>query len=90
MRLARNPSLEPHSAATIWYQRALKLLARSGLQKSGKQTPQEFLQTVSAASVRHRVQIFTVHYERARFGDSAEDAEKLPELYRELEDAMKG
>jgi protein-glutamine gamma-glutamyltransferase len=89
MRLARNPSLEPHSAATIWYQRALKLLARSGLQKSRKQTPQEFLQTVSALSVRQRVQNFTTHYERARFGDSAEDAEKLPELYRELEDSMK-
>jgi protein-glutamine gamma-glutamyltransferase len=89
MRVARKPGLEPQSAATIWYQRALKLLARGGIPKSGKQTPQDFLQTVSTASVRQRVQDFTIHYERARFGDSAEDAEKLPELYRELEEAMK-
>jgi transglutaminase-like putative cysteine protease len=89
MRIARKPGLEPQSAATIWYHRALKLLARRGIPKSGRQTPQEFLQTVATASVRQRVQDFTTHYERARFGDSAEDAEKLPELYRELEDAMK-
>jgi protein-glutamine gamma-glutamyltransferase len=89
MRLARKPSLEPHSAATIWYQRALKLLARRGMRKSGKQTPQEFLLTVPASTVRQSVQSFTTHYERARFGDSAEDADKLPELYRDIEESVK-
>jgi protein-glutamine gamma-glutamyltransferase len=89
MRLARKPSLEPHSAATIWYQRALKLLARRGMRKSGKQTPQEFLLTVPALNVRQSVQSFTTHYERARFGDSAQDAEKLPELYRDIEESVK-
>ena len=32
---------------------------------------------------------FAFHYERARFGDSAEDAERLPELYREMETVSK-
>jgi hypothetical protein len=33
--------------------------------------------------------IFTEHYERARFNHSAPDAEKLPELYEEVEEALK-
>jgi hypothetical protein len=35
------------------------------------------------------VERFTVHYERARFGDSISDAEKLPDLYRDLEEEVK-
>jgi protein-glutamine gamma-glutamyltransferase len=89
MRLARKPSLEPHSAATIWYGRALKMLSKRGIRKTPTQTPQEFLETVSAAPVRRHLQEFTLHYERARFGDSVSDAEKLPELYRELETVAK-
>ena len=89
MRLARKPRLEPHSAATIWYRRVLKLLARRGIRKAPTQTPQEFLKTVRSNPVRHHLQEFTLHYERARFGDSAPDAEKLPELYRELESVAK-
>jgi transglutaminase-like putative cysteine protease len=89
MRLARKPRLEPHSAATIWYGRALKLLAKRGLRKAPTQTPEEFIQTVNLAPVRKQLQQFTVHYERARFGHSAPDAERLPELYRELEMAAK-
>ena len=89
MRLARKPRLEPHSAATIWYGRALKLLAKRGLRKAPNQTPEEFIQTVNVAPVRKQLQEFTIHYERARFGHSAPDAERLPELYRELEMAAK-
>jgi hypothetical protein len=83
---ARKPRLEPQSAATIWYGRLLKLLARRGMKKIPTQTPQEFVITLSSEMVRQRVETFTFHYERARFGDSADDAEKLPELYRELEE----
>ena len=89
MRLARKPQLEPHSAATIWYARALRLLSRKGIRKIPAQTPQEFIETVPPTSVRQHLEQFTLHYERARFGDSAPDAEKLPELYRELETAVK-
>jgi hypothetical protein len=89
MQLARKPRLEPHSAATIWYERTLKLLQRRGIRKLPTQTPQEFLKTIPQPPVRQRVESFTFHYERARFGDSPEDAEKLPELYRELESVGK-
>lgn len=89
IRITRKPRIEPHSAATIWYSRALKLLARQGLRKTATQTPQEFLKTIRSTPVRQRAERFTLHYERARFGASPADAEKLPELYRELETAGK-
>lgn len=89
LQIARKPALEPHSAATIWYGRALRLLSKKGIRKSGTQTPQEFLRAVPASAIRYQVERFTIHYERARFGDSASDAEKLPELYRELEEEVK-
>lgn len=88
LQIARKPRLEPHSAATIWYGRALRLLSKRGIRKSGTQTAQEFLLAVPSAAIRRHVERFTVHYERARFGDSAPDAEKLPELYRELEEEV--
>lgn len=90
LRLARQPTLEPHTAATIWYTRLLKLLSRRGIRKVPTQTPQEFLKAIGSEPVRETAARFTVHYERARFGDSAEDAEKLPELYREMETVSKG
>jgi hypothetical protein len=34
--------------------------------------------------MRHDVELFTEHYERARFAESVEDALKLPELYEEM------
>src|SRR5262249_9249449 len=89
LRIAQRPTLEPHTAATIWYSRLLKLLSRQGIRKVPAQTPQEFLKAIPQEQVRQTAARFTVHYERARFGDSAEDAEKLPELYRELEAVSK-
>jgi hypothetical protein len=88
MRLVRKPSIDPHSAASLWYQRVLKLLRRRGVRKQPGQTPQEFLSKLPA-SVRPQVETFTFHYERARFGDSAADADKLPEIYKEVETAVK-
>jgi len=89
IRLARKPGLEPHSAATVWYGRLLKLLSRRGIRKLPTQTPQEFAKIISAEPVRRHFANFAAHYERARFGDSTEDAEKLPELYRELEESTR-
>lgn len=88
-RLARRPSLEPHSAASVWYEKLLKLLSKRGIRKLPTQTPQEFLKAIPAEPVRRHFASFTLHYERARFGDSAEDAEKLPELYREVEEVTR-
>lgn len=84
-RIAEKPTLEPHTAATIWYARLLKLLSRQGIRKIPGHTPQEFLQAIPRERVRQTAARFTFHYERARFGDSAEDAQKLPDLYREME-----
>ena len=88
-RIAQKPTLEPHTAATIWYTRLLKLLSRRGVRKTPTQTSQEFLKAIPQEPVRQAATRFTIHYERARFGDSAEDAEKLPELYREMEAVSK-
>lgn len=89
MRLVLKPHLQPQAAATLWYGRALKMLSKRGVRKVHTQTPQEFLQTIGSQPVRRHLQKFTLHYERARFGESAEDAEELPELYRELEEVAK-
>jgi len=89
LRIARKPTLEPHTAATIWYARLLKLLSRRGIRKIPAHTPQEFLRAIPRERVRETAARFTFHYERARFGDSAEDAEKLPELYHEMETVSK-
>src|SRR5205823_11603121 len=42
LRIAQKPTLEPHTAATIWYARLIKLLSRRGIKKVATQTPQEF------------------------------------------------
>jgi hypothetical protein len=83
-RLASHPEKAPQTAATIWYERMTKLIARRGWRKSPMHTPQEFLQFIEDPEMRKRVEQFTRHYERARFGDSAEDARKLPGLYEEI------
>ncbi|HWY67642.1 MAG TPA: DUF3488 and transglutaminase-like domain-containing protein [Terriglobales bacterium] len=89
LRITQKPTLEPHTAATIWYTRLLKLLSRRGIRKPPSQTPQEFLEALRSHPAREPAARFTAHYERARFGHSADDAEKLPELYREVEAVSK-
>jgi transglutaminase-like putative cysteine protease len=82
--LRRNPLLAPKSAASFWYLRMLKRLARRGIRKIPAQTPVEFASSIADPCVREDVVVFTRHYERARFAASVEDAEKLPELYAEM------
>ena len=82
--LARNPQRAPRQAASIWYARMTRTLARRGLRKLPSQTPEEFAREIDDELLRGPVQAFTEHYERARFGDSAEDAGKLPQLYEEV------
>jgi transglutaminase-like putative cysteine protease len=88
-RLATHPEKAPSAAATIWYERALHRLARHGLKKTPSQTPKEFVATLPHASVRQSVGRLTEHYERARFGNSSEDAARLPELYEEVVSAAR-
>jgi protein-glutamine gamma-glutamyltransferase len=83
-RLARRPETAPQMAASIWYQRMLKTLARRGWQKSPSQTPDEFAAAIPDETLKQRVSSFTEHYENARFGGSAEEASKLSEIYEEI------
>jgi len=83
-RVAARPEKFPVTAATIWYERTLRELARKGFRKSDAQTPEEFVRSISDQVLREPISRFTEHYERARFGASAEDAARLPELFEEF------
>jgi protein-glutamine gamma-glutamyltransferase len=83
-RIASHPERAPQTAAAIWYHRMTRLLARRGWRKSPSQTASEFLAMIEDSKLQSRVQEFTRHYQRARFADSSEDAQQLPELYEEI------
>jgi protein-glutamine gamma-glutamyltransferase len=81
-QLAAHPEMYPRKSSTIWYERMTRRLRRRGWRKSPEQTPAEFTRRIDEPSVQERVAEFTRNYERARFGDSAEAAQHLPELYQ--------
>jgi transglutaminase-like putative cysteine protease len=83
-RIAAHPEKSPRLAASIWYERMTRLVERHGWRKSPAQTPAEFVTCIKDVSVRDSVARFTRHYEGARFGDSAQDAGRLPELFDEI------
>jgi transglutaminase-like putative cysteine protease len=83
-RLAAHPEKSPRRAATIWYERMTKNVARRGWRKLPTQTPDEFVSGIEDVRVRERVAEFTRHYQSARFDDSVEDVRRLPELYEEI------
>ena len=83
-RLQAHPERAPQLAATIWYERMTRRVARHGWHKSPVQTPAEFAAAIADANLRGTVIRFTRHYESARFGASAEDASRLPKLYEEI------
>lgn len=83
-RTASRPAQAPQMAASIWYARMTRATTRRGWRKLPAQTPQEFVATISEHDLRQSVDRFTRHYERARFAQSAEDAQRLPELYQEI------
>ncbi len=82
--LARRPARAPQAAASIWYERMTRSLARRGWPRAPAQTPEEFLVTIDDPHLRASVEAFIERYQRARFGDSAEDAQQLPELYMSI------
>lgn len=84
VRAARDPHRAPRSAASFWYMRMLKRVGRQGFRKQAAQTATEFAESIDDARVRQDVVVFTEHYERARFAESVEDAERLPGLYEEM------
>jgi transglutaminase-like putative cysteine protease len=83
-RVARAPGSEPKKAASIWYERMARSVAKRGYEKTPAQTPHEFVITIEDPHLRRRVEAFTRAYERARFADSPDDARQLPNLYEEV------
>jgi hypothetical protein len=88
-RLQAHPERSPDLAAAMWYERMARYLARRGVRKATTQTAQEFVSVIEDERLRTHVERFTEAYESARFGNSAEDALRLPELYEEVELASK-
>jgi protein-glutamine gamma-glutamyltransferase len=82
--LAAHPEAAPSRAAVLWYQRMLTWLGRQGWKKTSMQTPREFLTCIEDPLMRKRVESFTQAYEAARFGESSEQARRLPGLYEEI------
>ncbi|HKH98990.1 MAG TPA: DUF3488 and transglutaminase-like domain-containing protein [Candidatus Sulfotelmatobacter sp.] len=87
--LQAHPERSPEQAAAMWYGRMARALARKGVRRSAAQTPQEFVQKIEDARLRGPVARFTEVYEAARFGESADDIRRLPELYEEVELAVR-
>jgi protein-glutamine gamma-glutamyltransferase len=87
--LRAHPERSPEQAAAMWYQRMARAVARRGVQRSLAQTPQEFVEKIEDARLRAPVARFTDVYESARFGNSADDARLLPELYEAVALAAK-
>ena len=79
----------PEQAAAIWYQRMTRVLAREGIGKSEAETPQEFARKIQNLRLRLPVEHFTNVYESARFGNSSQDARRLPELFEEVQAATR-
>jgi protein-glutamine gamma-glutamyltransferase len=84
IRVARAPASSPRLAAAVWYERMVRSAAKLGYHKQASQTPHEFVETIREESLRRSVENFTRAYERARFGDSPEDAKCLPEIYEQV------
>ena len=87
--LQAHPERSPEQAAAMWYGRMARAIARRGAEKTPSQTAREFARNIKDERLREPVERFTDIYESARFGNSIEDAERLPALYEEVESATK-
>ncbi len=87
--VSAHPERSPEQAASIWYQRMTRMVARRGVRKTMGQTAQEFVRRIEDQRLREPVARFTAVYESARFGNRPEDAQRLPELYQEVEAATR-
>lgn len=83
-QIAAHPEQSPRAAASIWYERMTRALARRGWTKKSTQTPAEFVNSIADPQLRQVVAQFTDHYESARFGEGADDALCLPRIYEQI------
>ena len=87
--LQAHPERSPEQAAAMWYARMARALARRGVEKPAAETAQEFAKKIADTRLREPVARFTEVYESARFGNSPEDALRLPQLYEEVASATR-
>ena len=87
--LRAHPGHSPQQAAALWYERMARAVARTGVRRTTALTPQEFVSRIADQHLRERVARFTEIYELARFGNSADDAQRLPELYEAVKMATR-
>lgn len=83
-RLRAHPDRAPRESASLWYDQMLRRLARRGWRKTPAQTPHDFVAAIKEPILQSKVALFTQAYESARFGQSADDARALPELFEEI------
>ena len=82
--LRAHPERAPRESAALWYDRMVGRMARLGWRKSPSQTPLDFVAAIQEAALQKKVAKFTRAYESARFGKSVDDAQSLPELFKNL------
>ncbi len=82
--LRAHPERAPRQAAALWYDRMVGRLARMGWHKSPSQTPHDFVAAIQEATLQKKVASFTRAYESARFGQSVDDAQCLPDLFDDI------
>src|SRR5271157_2434240 len=85
--LRAHPERAPRESAALWYDRMVSRLARLGWRKSPSQTPLDFVAAIHEEGLQKKVARFTRAYEGARFGQSVNDAQALPELFQDIRDA---
>ncbi len=82
--LRAHPERAPRESAALWYDRMVDRLARLGWRKSPSETPLDFVAAIQEAALQKKVARFTRAYESARFGKSVDDAQSLPQLFRDI------
>ena len=82
--LRAHPERAPRESAALWYDRMVNRMARLGWRKSPSQTPLDFVAAIQETTLQEKVARFTRAYESARFGKSVDDAQSLPELFKEV------
>ena len=82
--LRAHPERAPRESAALWYDRMVSRMARLGWCKSPSQTPLDFVAAIQEAELQKKVARFTRAYESARFGRSIDDAQRLPELFKDV------
>ncbi len=80
----RRMERDPSQAAAVWYAQMTRTLARRGHPKPATQTAHEFALGIADDRLQELVSDFTETYLAARFGLSARDARKLPDLLQAI------